>query len=98
MKLRAILDNGRIEFNRPIRLRGERIDVEVLVPDDELVTDDLYSDPSQTEELSFLDSLSPATTALLHDLSRLRGTNYRYCDNGLSDKEKAMNELSGHYR
>lgn len=93
MHVEAIYEEGRLIFKRPIRLRKGRVEVRVIVPDKEIMAEEVTT----REEVS---GKSTRTSRLVARLRSIRGEVFSYRDNGKSDKERFSEELelSGEYR
>lgn len=72
MKLRAILDNGRLTFEQPVRLRHEQVSVHVIIPDPELVEPDRPF-VSEKENETELETGKPTIASLRRRLDEILG-------------------------
>ena len=89
MKLNAIYENGRIYFDRPVRLKKKKISVLVVV-DNEAV----LSVKAKDESIRPVEGESSNLLQRIHDTL---GPDYKYVPTYKSDKELLMEALEEKY-
>jgi len=89
MKLNAIYENGRIYFDRPVRLKKKKIPVLIVVDNEAVLSMDAKDESTRAVEGELL--------SLLQRIHDILGPDYKYVPTDKSDKELLMEALEEKY-
>jgi len=89
MELNAIYENGRIYFDRPVRLKKKRIPMLVVVDNEAVLSMDAKDESTRPVE--------GESSGLLQRIHDILGSDYKYVPTDKSDKEMLMEALEERY-
>ena len=89
MKLNAIYENGRIYFDRPVRLKKKKIPMLVVVDNEAVLSMDAKDESARPVE--------GESSSLLQRIHDILGSDYKYVPTDKSDKEMLMEALEERY-
>lgn len=89
MKLNAIYENGRIYFDRPVKLKKKKIPVLVVVDNEEVLSVEAKDESTQPVE--------GESSGLLQRIHDILGPDYKYVPTNKSDKELLVEALEEKY-
>ena len=89
MKLNAIYENGRIYFDRPVRLKKKKIPMLVVVDNEAVLSMDAKDKSTRPVE--------GKASGLLQRIHDILGPDYKYIPTDKSDKELLMEALEEKY-
>jgi hypothetical protein len=89
MKLNAIYENGRIYFDRPVRLKKKKIPVLVVVDNEAVLSMEAKDESTRPVE--------GESSSLLQRIHDILGPDYKYVPTDKSDKELLMEALEEKY-